>query len=155
MLLYEELLDEAYIQHNIHTYEKPLSSRTKGLYSDKIIWINKLIPTYTEKGCVMAEELGHHHTSVGDILDQRHVVSRRQELRARQWGHGRAIPLCRFVEAHKAKVSGRNDLAAYLGVTEEFLQETVDRYRDKYGLYKRFDDKFIVGFDPVEVLEIG
>ena len=153
MLLYEELLDEAFMQQ-IHTYEKPLSSRLKGLYSDGIIWINKLIPTYIEKGCVMAEELGHHHTSVGDILDQRNVVSRRQELRARQWGHGRAIPLQRFVDAHKAGVSGRHDLAAYFGVTEEFLQETVDRYRDKHGLYKEFDEKFVVLFDPVDVVEI-
>lgn len=152
-MLYEELLDEAYTHYQIYTYEKPLSSRIKGLYADGVIWINKFLP-YLDKGCAIAEELGHHNTSVGDILDQHDVINRRQELRARQWGHGRVIPLYRFVDAHKAKISGRYDLANYLGVTEEFLQETVDRYRDKYGLYKVVDDRYIVLFDPIDVMEV-
>lgn len=152
-MLYEELLDEAYTCHQILTYEKPLSLRIKGLYADGVIWINKFLP-YLDKGCVMAEELGHHNTSVGDILDQDDVSNRRQELRARQWGYGRVIPLYHFIDAYRAKISGRYDLANYFGVTEEFLQATVDRYRDKYGLHKILDDRYIVLFDPIDVMEV-
>ena len=62
---YEALLDEAQ-QDGLIVKEKPLiynNGRIKG----KRIAIRKDIETNTEKACVLAEELGHHHTSVGDI----------------------------------------------------------------------------------------
>ena len=34
----------------------------------------------TEKACVLAEELGHHYTTVGDIIDQKESENRKQEL---------------------------------------------------------------------------
>ena len=41
--------------------------------------------TDTQKTCVLAEELGHHYTPVGTILDQSDDGNRKQELKARLW----------------------------------------------------------------------
>jgi len=151
-LLYEKLYREAE-QHRIDIYEKPMSPRNKGLYADSIIWINKGIPTRAEKACILAEELGHYHTSVGDITDQTDLRHRKQECRARQWAYETLVPLEKIVQAHLARVASRYELAEYLGVTEEFLQEAINRYREKYGIYKKTGNH-IIHFDPVGVIEI-
>lgn len=147
---YEELLHEAF-SFKVSVYEMPM--RNKGLYSDEVIWINKGIPTTAEKYSILAEELGHYHTSSGNILDQRDVRNRKQELRARQWAYERLVPLSSIVQAHKAKVRGRFEIAEYLGVTEEFLQASIDRYRDKYGTLTSIDN-YIIFLDPLHVIEV-
>lgn len=64
---YEALLDEAF-QEGLIVKEKPLKYNN-GRIKGKRIAIRKDIDTFTEKGCVLAEELGHHYTSVGNILN--------------------------------------------------------------------------------------
>jgi hypothetical protein len=151
-MLYENLLREA-AKHDVDIYEKPMSPGVKGLYADSIIWINHTVPTVTEKACILAEELGHYHTSVGNIIDLGDIRSRKQELRARDWAYNRLVPLSKIVQAHHAHVSDRHELAEYLDVTEEFLQAAVDRYREKYGTYTIVDGH-IIYFDPLAVAEI-
>jgi len=121
---------------------------------DKVIWINKSTPSTVGKAGILAEELGHYHTSSGNILDQSDIRNRKQELRARQWGYHKLIPLSAIVQAHKAMVKGRHEIAEFLGVTEEFLQAAIDRYTEKYGLWAKADDRHMVCFDPLGVLEI-
>jgi hypothetical protein len=150
---YDQLLGEA-ASIGLCVTEVPLSRGNGGFYSDLEIWINKNIATRTEKTCKLAEEIGHHYTSVGDITDQSTVSNRKQERRARQWGYNRLIPLESIVEAHKARVKGRHEIAEYLNVTEEFLQATIDRYTEKYGLYVRVNKRFTIYFDPLGVLEM-
>jgi len=150
-LPYEHLLTEAF-QHDVEVHEKNMSLRIKGLYSDNVIFINKLISTNTEKACVLAEELGHHHTSSGDILDQTKLINKKQEKRARNWAYKRLIPLSKFICAYKAGVRNRYELAEYLGVTEMFLEETLERYKEEYGLYKTIEE-YTVYFEPLGVLK--
>jgi len=50
--------------------EMELSERIKGIYEDNVIALNKNLKSNVEVACTLAEELGHHYTSVGDILDQ-------------------------------------------------------------------------------------
>ena len=38
-----------------------------------------------EKASVLAEELGHYYTTVGNILDQEDAGNRKQEHKARTW----------------------------------------------------------------------
>jgi Zn-dependent peptidase ImmA (M78 family) len=125
----------------------------KGLYADNIIWINRCIPTVTERACILAEELGHYHTSVGNILDQTDIRNRKQERRARTWAYERLVPLSKIVQAYHAGATDRHELAEYFGVTEEFLQAALKRYREKYGTYAMVD-KHIVYFDPLAVAEM-
>ena len=81
------------------------SPRIKGLYCDKTIGLNLDINTSAEKTCVLAEELGHHHTSVGDILDMTDVSNRKQERQARLWGYNKLIGLAGLIKAYEAGTS--------------------------------------------------
>ena len=150
-MLYENLLMEA-AHHGVDIYEKPMRPTIKGLYSDSVIWINRSIPTVVEKACILAEELGHYHTSVGNILDQTDIRNRKQERRARTWAYERLVPLSKIVQAYHAGATDRHELAEYLGVPEQFLQAAIDRYREKYGTYTVVDG-YIVYFDPLAVAE--
>lgn len=49
--------------------------------------------TQVEKGCVLAEELGHFHTTAGDIMDQTDFLNRKQERLARIWAYDKMIGL--------------------------------------------------------------
>ena len=86
-MTYEELLRE----ESIPVTEIDMSAipHLKGLYCDGAIGIDKNIETNTEKACVLAEELGHHYTSTGNILDQSSVANRKQEQKARLWGYNK------------------------------------------------------------------
>lgn len=150
-MLYENLLWEAE-QHGVDIYEKPMSTGIKGLYADNIILINHSIPSMTEKACILAEELGHHHTSIGNIVDQTDVLNRKQEQRARTWAYEKLAPLSSFVRAHKHGVQSRYELAEYLGVTEEFLEFAIRRYKEKYGLFVVVDG-YTICFEPLGVVE--
>ncbi|WP_028988057.1 ImmA/IrrE family metallo-endopeptidase [Thermicanus aegyptius] len=150
-MVYEHLLREAE-HHGLDIYEKPMTLTVKGLYADGAIWINKHIPNTAEKVCILAEELGHYHTSAGNILDQTKIVNRKQEQRARTWAYEKLIPLSVFVEAHKQGIQNRYEFAEYLGVSEHFLESAVQRYKEKYGLYVSVDG-YTISFEPLGVIE--
>lgn len=147
---YENLLLEA-DYNSVEVYEKNMTPTIKGLYSDNIIWINKHFNS-NEKHCVLAEELGHYFTSYGNILDQTTIVNRKQEKKARYWAHKRLVPLRKIVQAHKAGIKNRYELAEFLNVTEAFLNESIERYKEVYGLSKDVDG-LTVCFEPLGVLE--
>ena len=109
------------------------SPRIKGLYCDKTIGITTDIDTSAEKACVLAEELGHHHTSIGDILDLSDAGNRKQERQARLWGYNKLIGLSGLIKAYEAGCQDKYEVAEFLGVTDEYLQDCVECYRDKYG----------------------
>ena len=67
---FEELCQTA-SDTNVDIIDYPFTSkRIKGLYCDGTIALSKDMYIETEKACVLAEELGHHYTTVGDIIDQ-------------------------------------------------------------------------------------
>ncbi|QHT61735.1 ImmA/IrrE family metallo-endopeptidase [Paenibacillus lycopersici] len=130
------------------------SKRIKGLYSDNVITINAAaVCSKEERICVLAEELGHHHTSFGNILDQADVRNRKQERRARGWAYQRLVPLSTIAQAHHKGVRSRHELAAFLGVTEDFLQQAISYYIDKYGLSAQVGHRTVV-FEPLGVLDL-
>jgi len=146
MTQYETLLHEGE-NHKIQITEKDFKSDAKGLIKGNRIAIRKDIPTSIEKACVLAEELGHHYTTVGNILDQTKVMNRKQEYIARLWGYNRLIGLRGIIDAYENKCRDLHDMADYLEVTEEFLQEALTTYRSKYGLYTKIDN-YIIYFEP-------
>lgn len=133
--------------------EKPLKYND-GRISRTRIAIRKDIETTSEKGCVLAEELGHYYTTVGDILDQNNVSSRKQELRARAWGYDKLIGLSGIVSCYKACCRNLYEMAEHLDVTEEFLKETLKYYKNKYGVCTRIDN-YVIYFEPsIGVFEV-
>lgn len=99
------------------------------------------------KACVLAEELGHYYTTVGDILDQSKPENRKQERQARLWAYNKQIGLIGLVRAFEHGCQNRFEIAEYLEVTEEFLEECIECYRNKYGICKRVDN-YVVYFTP-------
>lgn len=139
---YEALLEEAH-QEGLVVKEKPLKYNN-GRIKGKRIAIRQDIETNTEKTCVLAEELGHHHTSVGNILDMSDVRNRKQERQARLWAYNKLIGLSGIIEAFEHGCQSRFEIAEYLDVTEEFLEECVACYRNKYGVGTTLDNYYIM-----------
>lgn len=142
---YEVLLKES-DSLGLTTKEKPLKYND-GRIKGKRVAIRKDIKTTTEKACVLAEELGHYHTTYGNILCQSSVLNRKQEMRARAWAYDRMIGLINLINAFKHGCCSAFDIADYLNVTEEFLSEALQYYKQKYGIYTKIDN-YIIYFEP-------
>ena len=142
---YEALLEEAH-QDGLIVKEKPLKYNN-GRIKGKRIAIRKDIETTTEKTCVLAEELGHHYTSVGDIIDMENTQNRKQERQARFWAYNKLIGLRGIIDAYEAGCQNGYEIAEYLEVTEEYLADCIEAYRDKYGVGIAVDN-FYVMFIP-------
>lgn len=149
--MYEKLLQEAH-NERIEVVDIPFKGRIKGLYYNQVIALNKNIDTIAEKTCVLAEELGHYYTSAGNILDQKQLQNRKQERRARAWAYQRLVPLDKLIMAHKEGIRTRYELADYLGVTEQYLANALQYYKEKYGIYYRIG-KYCICFDPLRILK--
>ena len=153
MTEYEKLLDDADKQHVLVTEKFDLSdTRLKGLYCDAFIAIDKNL-TEADKACVLAEELGHHATTYGNIIDQSSVMNRKQERRARVWVYYLMLQFEDIIGAYEHGCQNRYDIAEYLNISEEFLQDAINYYKDKYGAYVAYDNYFIY-FEPLGVLKI-
>lgn len=125
--------------------EVPLQ-HTDGMVNGKYIGLRKG-QTTIEKTCVLAEELAHAQFTVGDIIDQSDVANRKQECFARLKAYDRLIGLSGIVLAFKHGCRSRYEMAEYLEVTEEFLQEALECYHKKYGLCVRHE-KHMIQFEP-------
>lgn len=141
---YDALLDEANAE-GISIKERPFKTYD-GRIKGKDIYLRKDMNT-TEKACVLAEELGHYHTSVGNLLDMTIPSNRKQERQARLWAYNKQIGLKGLVRAYEHGCTASHEIAEYLDVTEEALQECIEFYRDKYGEYKTVDH-YIIFFIP-------
>lgn len=96
-MTYEEM---QILHDDLNIVEMDLSevSGLKGLYVNGHIAINAKMSDI-EKACVLAEELGHHYTSVGNILDMTSAANRKQERQARLWAYNKQIGLIGLVRA--------------------------------------------------------
>jgi len=143
---YEKLIAETPFDVNIdenHHFKGKLS----GLYVDGNIALSDKLKTSKEKVCVLAEELGHHHTTYGNIIDMRQAVNRKQERKARLWGYNRLIGLYGLIRAFEKGCRNKHEIAEYLEVTEDYLDEAMKCYREKYGEGKGVDN-YYVSFEP-------
>ncbi len=127
--------------------------KLKGIYCDNVIYLDERIETEHEANCIIAEELGHHATSNGIILDQKHEKNMKQELRARKWAHDRLLKVEDLIEAHRAGCRSIYEVAEFLSVTEFFLLEAAQTFSREHSVYKTIDN-YIVYFDPLGIMEI-
>lgn len=142
---YEELLIES-DRENLIVKEKNIPGYGGRIYKNRIA-IHKGLPTSVEKACALAEELGHHYTTYGNILDQNDTSNRKQELRARAWAYNKQIGLLGLIRAYEHGCRNRFEIAEYLEVTEEVLEECLVFYRNKYGVCTNVDN-YVVYFIP-------
>lgn len=147
MTKYEDLLHEATKDGLSVDEDYSFKGNLSGLYVDGNIALSNQLHTTSEKTCVLAEELGHHYTSVGNILDMSDIQNRKQERQARLWAYNRLIGLRGIIKAYEAGCQNRYEVAEYLEVTEECLQECIEIYSDKYGEYTTVDN-YVIYFQP-------
>lgn len=140
---YEKLLSEA-DDNNIIVREVSLISNSHGLYKNNRIALNKnTLNNMSEKACVLAEELGHHYTSYGNILDLNKVENSKQEYKARLMAYNKLIGLKGIIDSFNAGCKTITEMAEYLDVTEKFLNEALECYKSKYGFSATLDNYVI------------
>lgn len=123
MTKYEELMatyGELFIE------ERPMIN--KGLYGDGCVWIREDM-TAVEKYCILAEEIGHHKTTAGNILFQKNnVANQKKELVARRWAYNLILPRDLIEDAILNGYTEVWDMAEYLEVDELFLRDALVYY---------------------------
>jgi hypothetical protein len=143
-LEYEALLKE-YDATELIIKEKDLQGSNGRIRGNRIA-IKKDI-SLRQKACVLAEELGHYHTTVGDILDQTDVSNRKQERTARLWAYNKQIGLSGLIHCFEARCQNIHEMADHLDVTEAFLQDALECYRQKYGICTSYQ-QYTIYFEP-------
>lgn len=73
--------------------------------------------------------------------------NRKQERQARLWGYNRSIGLLGLIRAYEHGCKDKYEIAEYLDVTEEYLENCINCYQDKYGEYKTVDN-YTIYFIP-------
>lgn len=144
MIAYEELLIES-DKRGIIAKEKNLPI-SKGRIKGNRIAIKTGLPE-KEKKCILAEELGHYYTGVGDILDLSLESNRKQETRGRIYAYNKLIGLMGIIDAYENHCQSLYESAKYLEVSEEFLKEALEYYKSKYGKCVTVDN-YTIFFEP-------
>lgn len=150
-LNYETLLKEA-DSLGLIVKEKPLQYNNGRIKGNRIA-IRKDM-TETEKACVLAEELGHYYTAVGNILDQSSVENRKQEMQGRILAYNKQVGLRGIVDAYLHHCQNLSEAAEYLGVTAEFLSDSIMYYKNKYGVFATVDNYTVVFEPTIAVIEL-
>lgn len=143
---YEILLDK--VVNEIPVIETTLKSNTglKGCYRNNTIFLDKYLNNI-EKRVILSEEYSHHKTSIGNIIDYTTPDNRKQEWKARRDSVERLVTLDQLIDCSNFGCHTKFECAEFLGVTEEFFEEVLVHYHNKYDtiyLYKNhifiFDD---------------
>lgn len=149
-MTYENLISEL-DDLDISFHESNKIGRLKGLYVENNIVINTNIEKNAEKKCVLAEELGHHYTTTGNILDQTDLNNRRQELRAREWGYKKLVTPNKIIKGIQDGAQNLYEMANMLDITEDFLNDALSYYINKHGEYYKTDE-YIIVFSPLSII---
>ena len=144
-MTYERLLIEAE-KKDLKVLEKPLWHSDGRILGNRIA-IRNTIDTTKEKACALAEEIGHHETTVGDILDQTNSWNRKQERQARVEAYNTTIGLIGIIEAFENDCRNKYEMAEYLDVTESFLTEALKVYEQIYGCHTMIGN-YLIQFIP-------
>lgn len=152
MTIYEELLEEAK-DNGLIVREKPLTGSNGRIYKNRIA-ISNTLKTSAEKACVLAEEIAHYHTAVGNITDLTNIENMKQEQKGRLNSYNRLIGLQGIISAFNAGCQNRYEIANHLNITEEYLQDAIDRYQQKYGICTTVNNYVIYFIPNLAVIEL-
>lgn len=123
-----------------YKYEKEMPDKQKGLYIDKIVYLNPR-QSSMEMTSTVAEEIGHYLTSVGDISLLDTNEKRKQEQKARDVGYTLTVTPQDFINCYHEHFENVWQCAEFLGITKETLDNAVETYSKMYvdGLtYKNY-----------------
>ena len=144
---YEKLIVEAE-DENIIVKEMEFNSDLDGLYFNNKIAINKKLSSIAEKTCILAEEIGHHHKNIGNILLQDSVDNVKQEQKAREYAYNKLVSIDKLIAAFSKNLRTTYEISDYLDVTETFLLDAIEYYKAKYGIKVLERNGYFVQFVP-------
>ena len=131
-----------------NVYELPLKN-ADGIVIGNNIAINKALDEH-KKRCVLAEELSHGLTNIGNITDQENTSNRKQEARARRRCYQWLVSPSKLLRAYTAGARTFEEFAEYLNVTEEFLQESLLDIQKRRG-YSIIIEGYRMTFQPFQI----
>lgn len=147
---YENLVSIAH-SHGIKIIESDLGiDKPFGKCIGNLIIINNRVNEY-ERFCVLAEELGHFNLTVGNITDQNNFNNRKQESIARRWSYEKLISPEDIITAILSGVDNIYDLAEKLNLTQDFVVQSIEYYKSKYGIYY-VGQTHLLRFEPLNVI---
>lgn len=123
------------------------SDRIKGLCCCNSIAISKALDTRAGKVCIAAEEFAHYQLTVGSIIDLTDVRNQKQEQKARLLAYNDQVGLTGLIKSYEFGCRSLSEIAEYLQVTDEFLDDAIKCYKSKYGM-RTIVDNFMVKFEP-------
>lgn len=125
MYAYEELASE-YPNINI-SYHREMPNHLAGLYFDGDILLNPSVSN-TKMYEILQEEIAHYDTTVGDIVVEDTVDSRKQEHKARSLATTRAVSLDKLIYCHTHGLWELDEIADYCNVDMEYLTDAINNY---------------------------
>jgi hypothetical protein len=82
--------------------------------------------------CILAEELGHHFTSSGNLLafarSDKSFITLKQEKNAMWWAVQQLVPIKELISAVEDGLVLTHELADHFGVTERFMGTALRLY---------------------------
>ena len=156
MLSEYERLERIAYRHRISLLTRRLPKKVSGLYYSnkhyriKTITLSSSLGTTAQKTCTLAEELGHHFTVPVNLVSSSKTLQNRYERKAKLYAAKRLIPFDKLIKAKNEGVRNRFELAEYLDVTEEFIDQTLTLYSEQYGLDVYYKG-YIIKFKPLDV----
>lgn len=161
MQVREELLNN---YENLHVVETEFPvDKVKGYYKrnkhlpNGLVLLNDKYDYYIQNG-VLAEELGHHETSYGNILGayskEDNINAARQELKARRFGFKLAVPLEKLIKCYKQGVWGDVcEMCLTMQIDRSYFYAAIEDYKKQFGTYVKYDGYYIQ-FEPLDIVEI-
>lgn len=120
-----------------------------GLYFDNSILINKNLSAYACHG-ILAEEIGHHVTTFGDITELNSVSKVKLEIIARRWGYKKIVSPEALIDCYLSGHRTLEEVCVYLEVTPSYLKKVLDFYKERHGMDALFGD-YRISFDPLNI----
>ncbi|MGL5151134.1 MAG: ImmA/IrrE family metallo-endopeptidase [Clostridium sp.] len=150
-MTYEEMLCYAH-DKNIEVVEIDFNGSAKGYQIENVIFINKKL-TSQDKRCTLSEELSHCIYKGGNILNLDDIRNKKAELLARNNSYCKLIKMNDFIKAFEEGIRNRYELAEFLNVTEEFLDDAIVYYCQKYS-NQYFLNNYMITFSPLGILKV-
>ena len=83
---------------------------------------------------VMAEELGHHHRTVGTVIRQDTVSQRKAEAYGRQWAYDSLLPAQSLATALRSGDCTLAELCARFDLPDSFIREAIAYHTRKQSV---------------------
>jgi Zn-dependent peptidase ImmA (M78 family) len=153
-----ESLEQHAADCGIRLVTAPLPFPVRGLYfapsEFTVIALSAALSTSAERAAVLAEELGHYHTTPIDLFTASAPQQRLYERRAAAWAANELVPLSSIVTAWEAGVRSLWELAEYMDTTEEFVVRALELHAARCGPSVRVGD-YLITFDLLHIREVS